>query len=141
MMGINKLVFLILFILILSTPSQAATPVVSMSARVSPNVIVAGGSGALTVTVSENGGMDWIKDPTVEILSYPDGLTFSGKVKTIPKIDKSSSYTFYFNFNTKESISGTGQIVVRLEYYEMGALNIGTYGPYYKAVSYTHLRA
>ncbi|MCK5660991.1 MAG: PEGA domain-containing protein, partial [Methanosarcinales archaeon] len=138
MRDINKLIFLILFVLILSTPSQAATPVVSMSARVSPNVIEAGGSGVLTVTVSETGGGDWIKNPTVGILSYPDGLTFSGMVKTIPKIGKSSSDTFSFNFNTRESMySGTGEIIVRLEYYEMDAFNIDTYGPYYKDSSAT----
>lgn len=137
MRHINKLIFLILFVLILSTPSQAATPVVSISASVSPNVIEAGGSGVLTVRVSETGGGDWIKNPTVGILSYPDGLTFSGTVKTIPKIGKSSSDIFSFNFNTRESISGTGQIIVRLEYYEMDAFNVDTYGPYYKDSSTT----
>lgn len=134
---INKCVFLILvFILILSIPSQAASPVVSISTSVSPNVIEAGSSGVLTVRVSETGGLDWMKNPTVGIDSYPAGITFPERVKTVSRIDKSSSNTFSFTFSTKDTMSsGTKEIRVILRYYEMDLFNVETYGPYDKYTS------
>ena len=136
---LNKCVFLIVvLVLILSTPSQAASPVVSISASVSPNVIEAGSSGVLTVTVSETGGLDWIKNPSVFIYSYPTAITFLEMGKSVSRIEKSSSNIFSFPFNTKETMSsGTEEIKISLKYYEMDLFNVDTYGPYHKDTSAT----
>ena len=72
----KSLFFILLFILIFSNSSQAASPVSAISASVSPYVIEAGDSGVLTVTISETGGRDWIKNPTVSISSIPPGINF-----------------------------------------------------------------
>jgi len=131
---IDWIFLILLIILTLANNAEAGTPVVSISASVSPSEIVAGSSGTLTVVISETGGNDWIKNPTVLVqTSSTEGISFSQTSKTVSKIDKYSSNTFYFSFNTEKTVSpDMKNIEITLEYYEMDLLNIRTYGPYYK---------
>src|SRR3990170_2099809 len=132
---ISQIVLILFIIFILSNDAEAGTPVVSISASVNPSEIEAGSSGMLTVTVSETGGNDWIKNPTVVVQASPsEGISFPQTSKTVSRIDKSSSSSFYFNFNTEKTVSpGARNMQISLQYYEMDLLNIETYGPYYKS--------
>lgn len=125
----------LLFIILISpNNAEASAPIVSISASVNPSEIVAGGSGTLTVIVSETGGNDWIKNPAVTVQASSPDVGFSQISQTVSRIEKSSSNTFYFSFNTKKTVpSGTNNIQISLQYYEMDLLNIQTYGPYYKS--------
>ena len=113
---------------------EAGTPEVQVSASISNSQIEAGDSAILIVTVSEVGGDDWVKNPTVLLgTSTDDGISLPETSKTASRIDTSSSISFSFPINTLETASvGSRTIQITVEYYEMDLLNIDTYGPFYK---------
>ncbi|TFH40968.1 MAG: PEGA domain-containing protein [ANME-2 cluster archaeon] len=118
---------------------EAGTPEVEISTAISNSQIQAGDSAILTVTVSEVGGDDWVKNPTVSISISPNnGISLTETSKTASRIDKSSSISFSFPINIlKTATVGSKTIQITLEYYEMDFLNIDTYGPFYKSTSKT----
>ncbi|MDD5616363.1 MAG: PEGA domain-containing protein [Candidatus Methanoperedens sp.] len=130
---IDWIFLLLLIILALPNNAEASAPIVSISASVNTSEIIAGSSGTLTVIVSETGGNDWIKNPEVTVQASSPDIAFPQISQTVSRIEKSSSNTFYFSFNTKKTVpSGTNNIQITLQYYEMDLLNIQTYGPFYK---------
>ena len=118
---------------------EAGTPEVQVSASISNSQIEAGDSAILTVTVSEVGGDDWVKNPTVLLgTSTDDGISLPETSKTASRIDKSSSISFSFPINTLETASvGSRTIQITTKYYEMDLFNIDTYGPFYTSTTKT----
>ncbi len=118
---------------------EAGTPEVQVSASISNSQIEAGDSAILTVTVSEVGGDDWVKNPTVLLgTSTDDGISLPETSKTASRIDKSSSISFSFPINTLETASvGSRTIQITIKYYEMDLFNIDTYGPFYTSTTKT----
>lgn len=139
MSKMNKGRFCFLFVLIVLLSSilsvqyvnaELGHPTLKISSVVTPNEIQRGSSGTLTVLVSEVSGNDWAKDVTVEPI-LPAGYSITPSSRYVARINKGGSQTFSFTFSVQNSASIGSQVGnIRLRYYEIGALDIGLYGPY-----------
>ena len=108
---------------------------------VEPTVIAPGGTGMLDLTITEVWGYDWAKDTnvSVEILD-PDGCVFletgnSQAHKYLGRINEYGSLKTSFTLRAADSPAGKKAIRITVKYWEMGAGDFFTYGPYYEYAS------
>jgi len=106
--------------------AELGRPNLEISASVIPYEIEKGGSGTLTVTVSEVGGVDWAKDVTVRPYTLDKGIYISPSESSPVDIDKYGSATFTFTVYVDKSASeGTKTIYIDVDYIDTGWMNIG----------------
>lgn len=122
---------LLIFLLVLLSGismsyAELGRPNLEISASVIPYEIEKGGSGTLTVTVSEVGGVDWAKDVTVRPYTLDKGIYISPSESSPVDIDKYGSATFTFTVYVDKSASeGTKTIYIDVDYIDTGWMNIG----------------
>ncbi len=122
---------LLIFLLVLLSGvsmsyAELGRPNLKISASVIPYEIEKGGSGTLTVTVSEVGGVDWAKDVTVRPYTLDKGIYISPSESSPVDIDKYGSATFTFTVYVDKSASeGTKTIYIDVDYIDTGWMNIG----------------
>jgi len=145
MSKVKKGKFCNLFMLILISSSflcvqyvnaELGSPNLKISSIVTPNEIERGRSGTLTVVVNEISGNDWAKAITVEPIPQ-GGCSITPENNYVYRIEKRGTATFIFTITVPEYAS-VGTVVgnINLKYYETGALDIGTTGPYQISTPY-----
>jgi hypothetical protein len=120
-------VTLIIFISI-SIPVEAASPKVEISTSF-PSEITPESTQQLIVEISETGGLDWIKDGSVQIsVSPPDGIYLSKSLVEFGRIDKLSSTSLSFPITILDyAPSGQKVVYISVQYREPDLFNIDTY--------------
>lgn len=108
------------------------SPNLHVTGTVSPDTIERGGTGTLTVTVSESGGQDHANSLTIRpSFVTMAGCTVSPTSESCSKVSEYGKVNYYFTISVPSTaILGpvTGDIAV--SYYETGWLDEGNYGPY-----------